>query len=92
MIETSGEWREERLYVLRELERLDGDVREQNAAAAVLKASDEKKQLDLNQAHARIRSLQSVNKMARLKVWATAGAASFLGVVVIELLKILWKR
>lgn len=80
------------MFVLRELGRLDREVREQNAAAAVLKASDEKKQLDLNQAHARIRGLQSVNKWARLKVWATAGAASFLGVLVIELLKILLKR
>lgn len=87
MVETSGEWREERFYVLRTLERLEGELKEKTESIAKHEDREEKYTKDLNEAHARIRALQSSVKTARLKSWAAMGAASFLGVVVVELLK-----
>lgn len=87
MVETSGEWREERFYVLRTLERLESELKEKTEHIAKHEDREEKYTKDLNEAHARIRALQSSVKTARLKSWAATAAASFLGVVVIELLK-----
>jgi VIT1/CCC1 family predicted Fe2+/Mn2+ transporter len=91
MVETSGEWREERFYVLRTLDRLEGELKEKTKEIAKQEDRDEKRRLDMNEAHARIRGLQSAAKTARLKSWAATGAASFLGVVVIELMRFILK-
>lgn len=87
MVETSGEWREERFYVLRTLDRLEDELKRNNAQLAVHSDREVKSKEDLNVAHARIRSLQGSAKTARLKSWAATAAASFLGVVVIELMR-----
>lgn len=87
MAETSGEWREERFYVLRTLERLEGELNKKTEAIAKHEDREEKYRKDLNEAHSRIRALQATVKSARVKSWAATAAATFLGVVVIELLK-----
>lgn len=87
MVETSGEWREERFYVLRTLERLEGELKEKSEHIAKHEDREQRYIKDLNEAHTRIRALQSSVKSARVKSWAATAAASFLGVVLIELLK-----
>ena len=89
MVETSGEWREERLWVLRELERLSAAVEQKAAELAVHEDREEKQKVDINQAHAKIRSLENSKRQAQLKVWIFSGAASGLMVIVVELLKLL---
>ena len=91
MVETSGEWREERFYVLRTLDRLESESKQKTAEIAKHEDREERQRKDLNEAHARIRSLQASAKNARLKSWAANGAAAFLGVVVIELLRFILK-
>lgn len=92
-VDTSGEWREERLFVLREIERLDRSSNERAAEMAIYRDRVEGKQKqDIDQAHAKIRTLQQSKINANLKVWATSAAASFLGILVIELLRIVLKK
>lgn len=91
MVETSGEWREERLYVLRTLERLEYESKQKIEQIAKHEDREEKYRKDLNEAHTRIRALQASIRTARVKSWAATAAASFLGVVVIELMKNLLK-
>jgi hypothetical protein len=87
MVETSREWREERLYVLRTLDRIEVELKQKTAQLAVHGDREEKSKQDLNEAHARIRALQSTARTARLKSWGATAVASFLGVIVIELLR-----
>jgi len=91
MVETSGEWREERLYVLRTLDRIEVELKQKTAQLAVHGDREEKSKQDLNEAHARIRALQGAARTARLKSWAANSAAAFLGVVVVELLRFILK-
>lgn len=87
MFEGSGEWREERLFVLRQLEQLTGDHQKLGEALAAAKDREEKLLKDLNEAHTRIRALQAAVRTARLKAWGATAAASFLGVIVVELVR-----
>jgi hypothetical protein len=89
MVETSGEWREERLWVHKELERLSVAVEQKAAELAVHEDREEKQKTDINQAHAKIRSLEAGKRQAQLKLWISSGAASGLMVLVIELVKML---
>lgn len=82
MVETSGEWREERFYVLRTLDRLEGELKEKTEQLAVHRDREEKSKGDLNEAHARIRTLQGAARIAWWKVWAPV-----IGVIVLELLR-----
>lgn len=86
MPETSGEWREERFYVLRTLDRLERELKEKTEHIAVGADREEKQRKDLNEAHTRIRELQTKARMAWWKTWAPV-----IGLIVIELLKHFWK-
>lgn len=91
MIETSGEWREERLWVLKEIERLNEESKHKTEQIAIHEDRESRYRKDLNEAHARIRDLQSSVRTARVKSWAATAAASFLAVIVIELVKFIVK-
>lgn len=86
------EWQESRLYVFKELERLTQEIRLLNEAEAVRRNRDEERARDIHEAHERIRDLRGKETTARTKQWALSGAATFLGIVVIELLKLLLKH
>jgi hypothetical protein len=86
MVETSGEWREERFYVLRTLDRLEGELKEKTEQLAVHRDREEKSKDDLNVAHTRIRTLQAAARIAWWKLWAPV-----IGVILLELLKFILK-
>ena len=86
-VESSGEWREERIWVLNEIERINLELTSKTAELAVCRDHEERHLKDIHAAHARIRELQAVVRTARLKSWAATSVAAFLGVVVIELMK-----
>jgi len=96
MVDTSGEWREERLFVLREIDRLEREGKERTVDLALLRTRVEEKagkaEFDVHQAHEKIRALERSRSSIKLKLWATSAAASFLGVVVIELLRMVLKH
>jgi hypothetical protein len=74
----SGKWEEERLLLFSVIEELQDGLEEQKASA--------KKSLDA--AHTKIRQMDSW----KTKAWAATGAATFLGIVVVELLRLLFAR
>jgi hypothetical protein len=79
LLDTStGKWDEERLLLWSAVALLQKQQRKQKRRA--------KKQIDA--AHAKIRALQAW----KWKAWAASAAASFLGVVVIELLRLLFAK
>jgi hypothetical protein len=87
-IQTSGEWREERLYVMRTIEAMQEELRTQSIAAAVLRETQmAKAQKDINFAHDRIRTLESARSLLRMKNWIMTAVLSALVTVLFELLK-----
>jgi ABC-type bacteriocin/lantibiotic exporter with double-glycine peptidase domain len=92
-IQTSGEWREERLYVMRTIEQMQEELRNQSVAAAVLQQTQMvKAEKDIHFAYERIRSLESVRSALRMKNWIMTAVLSFLVTVLFELLKPLVMR
>lgn len=92
-IQTSGEWREERLYVLRTIDAMQEELRSQSVAAAILSATKmAKAQKDIGQAHDKIRELEKSRSALRLKNWIMTAVLSFLVTVLFELLKPLVMR
>ncbi len=75
---STGKWEEERLLLWREIELMQDRMKDSEAC--------EKKQIDA--AHQKIRGMESW----KWKSWAASAAASFLGVLVIVLLKLLFAR
>jgi hypothetical protein len=75
---TTGKWEEERLLLWAEIAQMKKRMKESE--------SREKKQIDA--AHQKIRGMESW----KWKSWAASAAASFLGVLVIVLLKLLFER
>lgn len=94
-VPTSGEWREERLYVLKMLEDLKAEQRRQIQDEAVMKQSLlAKAQKDIDSAHDRIRVLENasteeskVGEILTIKNWVMAGMLSGAFVVIVEVLK-----
>jgi hypothetical protein len=87
-IQTSGEWKEERLFVLHELDRINEENKILRTKVAVLENKiDGKGKQDMDQAHRKIRDLEAKVKNARLKTWAAISAASFLATVVLQLVR-----
>jgi flagellar motility protein MotE (MotC chaperone) len=83
-----ADWTEARLYIQAELGRLSEELRKVSAELAIAREKQEGKQKqDLDKAHEKIRALEKKASAAKLKQWAASAAASFLAVVVIELLK-----
>jgi len=92
-METSGLWREERLYVLKTLEDLKAEQRRQSEAAAIEHASVvEKAQRDIDAAHTKIRDLQSSGGVLQMKNWVMAALLTGIGVVLIEVVRWLLTR
>jgi hypothetical protein len=93
--ETSGEWREERLYVLRAIEDLKAEQRRQIEEEAVMRqVIQAKAEKDINAAHSRIRVLENASTeqtkeggILTIKNWVMAGILSTAGVVLLEVLK-----
>jgi hypothetical protein len=75
---TTGKWEEERLLLWAEIAQIKKRMMESEAR--------EKKQIDA--AHQKIRGMESW----KWKSWAASAAASFLGVLVIVLLKLLFEH
>lgn len=89
-VTTSGEWREERFYVLRSLDTLQQELRRQSEQAAMLRETAmAKAQQDIRAAHDKIRSLESGRNVLRLKNWIMTALLSTFIVLIFELVK--WK-
>ncbi len=95
-VSSSGEWREERLWVLKSLEDLKEELRRQSLAAEVeRKGILEKATKDIFAAHEKIRALEDAKEMKsqeaselRLKNWALIGLLSVVGTGLLELLRV----
>lgn len=84
VMDTSGEWKEERLYVLRTIEDLKTEQRRQIEADAVMRQiTDVKAQKDIKAAHDRIRALEGT----KLKNWILTAALSTTVALLFELLR-----
>lgn len=82
--QTSGEWREERLYVLKSIEELKAEQRRQIEAEAILHHTTAvKAQKDIRAAHDKIRALEGV----QLKNWILTAALSCAAAVLFEIVK-----
>jgi hypothetical protein len=94
-VNTSGEWREERLYVLKTLEDVKAEQRRISEAAAVERATViEKGQRDIGAAHDKIRALEtsaaenrSEDSHLKIKNWIMTGLLSSAAAIVFELFK-----
>jgi hypothetical protein len=87
-VQTSGEWREERLYVLKTIEDLQTEQRRQSEQAAVTRASlAEKAQRDIKAAHDKIRALESSGGALRMKNWIMTALLSGGAAVLFEVVK-----
>ena len=75
---STGEWKEERLLLWREIELLQAEQARQK----------EKAREQIGASFTKIRDLESY----KWKTWAASGAAAFLSLVVVELLKLLFSR
>jgi hypothetical protein len=86
--DTSGEWREERLYVLKSLEELKAEQRRQIEAEAILHHTTAiKAQKDIRAAHDKIRVLEDSGKTAQIKNWILTTALSCAVAVLFEIVK-----
>lgn len=94
---TEGEhtWQAERLYVLRAIEDLKAEQKDMALAAAADRAAVlDKATKDIDQAHGKIRKLESEHSLLRFKNWAMAAVLSGIGFVLIEWAKsfvVKWK-
>jgi hypothetical protein len=91
MADTSGEWREERLWVLRELERLNTSLERKTYEIAQHEEREERERRDIHQAHHKIRMLETSKESLNVRVWIASCTAAFLGAALIELVAKLWK-
>lgn len=94
-IPTSGEWREERLYVLKTIEDLKQEQRraleaaavERSAMAVERKTAIEKGARDIKAAHDKIRTLETTDSASRLKLWIMTTLLSVAGAIAFEVLR-----
>lgn len=85
---SSGEWREERLYVLQTLEDLKVWQLHQIESDAIMhQTTAVKAEKDIKAAHDKIRNLENAQGILTLKNWVLAGMLSTGGVAVFELIK-----
>lgn len=87
--ETMGEWREERLYVLRAIEDLKAEQRRQIEAEAVTRhAVAIKAAKDIAAAHDKIRALENAGTVLTIKNWVMVTALSTASsVAIVEFVK-----
>jgi hypothetical protein len=87
-VETSGEWRDERLYVLKTLEEMRLEQRRQADSAAVLSQSQMvKADRDIQAAHNKIRTLESAGSALKMKNWIMTSVFSVIVMLLFELVK-----
>lgn len=88
MIETSGEWREARLYVLQTIEDLKKEAREAEVAAAVERVSKiDKAEKDIKMAHDKIRKLETAGSWLKTKNYLMTAAISVGGAIAYEYIR-----
>jgi hypothetical protein len=87
-VDTSGEWRDERMYVLKKLEEISQEQREQAKVAAVLSNADlVKAHTDIQRAYVRIRILEQTGSTLKIKNWIMTAVLSGLVTMLYELVK-----
>lgn len=86
--ESSGEWREERMYVLESIKELKAEQRRQIESETLMRQSLEvKAEKDIRAAHDKIRKLETSSGILSVKNWAMTAVISAGGVVLFELVK-----
>jgi len=87
--ESSGEWREERLYVLRAIEDLRAEQRRQIESEAVMQQTvTTKATKDITAAHDKIRALETAGGILTIKNWVMATVLTTASsVAIFELIK-----
>lgn len=87
--ELSGEWREERLYVLRAIEDLKAEQRRQIESEAVMQQTvTTKATKDITAAHDKIRALETAEGILTIKNWVMATVLTTASsVAIFELIK-----
>lgn len=92
-ITTSGEWNQERLYVLRTLEDLKQEQKLQAAAAAADCALlIEKQAKDIGAAHDKIRKLENAKTRLSIQNWLMGALLGAIGAGALEFVKYLLAR
>jgi hypothetical protein len=87
-VDTSGEWRDERLYVLKTLEAMQREQRRQADQAAILSQTQMvKANQDIQAAHNKIRILESAGSTLKIKNWIMTAVLSGLVTMLYELVK-----
>jgi hypothetical protein len=89
---STGEYRDERLYLLKTVERLEGKVDTNVADLVLAKSGLEKFRSDLNEAHGRIRGLHKTKEDLEgriLRMEMKAGwIATAVGVITVSLIEV----
>jgi hypothetical protein len=84
----TGQWNEERLWVLRTLDEVKSEQKRLAEAAAVDRAAlIEKGTRDIRAAHDKIRALENSGTTLRLKNWVMMAALSGIGALAFEVVK-----
>jgi hypothetical protein len=87
-VETSGEWRDERLYVLRTLEAVQQEQHRQLEATLLMSQTQMvKASQDIKAAHDKIRILESSGSSLKIKNWIMTALLSVIVMVLFELVK-----
>jgi hypothetical protein len=87
-IETSGEWRDERLYVLRTLDDVQKEQRRKAESDAVfIQGQMVKAGQDIKAAHDKIRILESSGSTLKMKNWVMTAVLAVGSAVLFELVK-----
>jgi hypothetical protein len=87
-VETSGEWRDERLYVLKTLEAVQLEQRRKAESDALLiQGQMVKASQDIKAAHDKIRTLESSGSTLKMKNWIMTAVLSVVAALLFEVVK-----
>jgi hypothetical protein len=87
-VESSGEWRDERLYVMKTLEAVQLEQRRKAESDAVfIEGQMVKASQDIKAAHDKIRILESSGSALKIKNWIMTAALSVVAMLLFELVK-----
>jgi hypothetical protein len=88
MIESSGEWRDERLWVLKTLEKLEDEQRREVESAALMSQGQLiKASKDIQEAHIKIRALEKARRNLSIKYWIVTGVLSVATALLLKVLE-----
>jgi hypothetical protein len=86
--ESSGLWRDERLYVLKTLEEVRAEQRRQVESAAIMHQEQMgRAKLDIQAAHDKIRNLENAGSTLKMKNWIITAVLSVLCALAFEVVK-----